>query len=1389
MGVHGLWKLLSSAARTVSIESLRGKTLAIDISIWMVQFIKAMKNDQGEIMPNAHLIGTFHRVCRLLFHRIRPVMVFDGGVPEIKRQTVQARVRRRVDEAEQMHRTAKKLLQKQLAKRALAIRNNPQWVPASLREAQGGSALHPRKAGPAPKTNAIIVSSGLDSPNPSNSSDDDNEHATAIADRRLRTATGESSRFPPPGNLQHNFQAAYCDPKLGATAPRALSSSLSSSSSSSPSSSTSTTLAAPGPAAVRQRDALLQKQKRMEELRRKLQQVHDRKVALRNRQGREAKRNARQGASQRRLNSTIRRMEEFLRKNASLMDRADQEGDTDTRALLEEEARNIEKTMEEVILDGTDVDVDVLMQMPMDLQQDVIQQMNRAQRIQSRESLLPIAGNMSDFSRVQLDSFLRSSRINNKIRTVQHKLGASKADEQRAIANSDYDPAVMKSNVNSRTRSGPTKASRKRKATSLKVAQSSSSQTPVLASSAARDAQRDKISGLRPSFLRKSYNFSKTARGVGHSSDVGKPGIRSASEIGVRLHHPSAASELSAAGKLPATPAQTFQMPDRPVFFTVKDSPSISRTIDAQHKVDSSIVSNKRVISISDSDDDAHANLSDLSSGDTDSSDSDEDSDSESSENEVRWELGAAVKASPGESAKDSTESSRTGLQRELASQGNSGQALPKPTDAVNVGLDGAVVNDGKKSRCIRLDEAAGEKDDQAGFIDEGASDEDGGFLINDDDGIEGGGFNDDDDDEGGGFIDDDDDEGGGFIEEPSGMQPSIEIDLIASTEEVQVSNTQAGHKSPEDAPPNDGKLTAESIPRAKAQTFRSDNSIEPNRLDVVPGNSKDSVIDLSIKAPAQDCITEGLSKVEAVPLHTIRSTASSISRPHAHRSQPAGDDYDFDFMRGQADFESETLDDGGSSGKGQGRNVNVSNIMKMTSAIAPWAIDHMQNVLKDVATAGTTSNKRSSSKQANHTSSTVQTKRPRRLEHDRNDLEGRSQASPAQESGAKVSTSSAQELRDHGRTIGDIRQEQQDRREGVGDDVTSEMREDVMDLLRLMGIPFVVAPGEAEAQCAQLEMQGLVDGIITEDSDVFLFGAHTVYKNFFADKREVEVYSSAKLRSELGLGRSQTIALALMLGSDYTLGVKGIGIVNACEVLSAFCAASGYSASEAAVADSQQGAPFKLDEATSRGLKEFRDWLNGLDDPLRDLFPGKHASKLTKADLAGCDYKTKFMVKHRNHRTRWVVPKNFPPPVVVRAYVEPTVESSEEQFSWGSLKVEDLHRFCRVKFGWDSERVDSTLAQVLPSAAPYGASMLGSGRQASLLQWFKTFDDDEKAADIRSSRLKTAVRLLRQHMLRKGKAEGDAVILREAQLAAQKERNKAEEEAVAAAASAETHL
>lgn len=51
--------------------------------------------------------------------------------------------------------------------------------------------------------------------------------------------------------------------------------------------------------------------------------------------------------------------------------------------------------------------------------------------------------------------------------------------------------------------------------------------------------------------------------------------------------------------------------------------------------------------------------------------------------------------------------------------------------------------------------------------------------------------------------------------------------------------------------------------------------------------------------------------------------------------------------------------------------------------------------------------------------------------------------------------------------------------------------------MLDFLGVPWVTAAGEAEAMCAFLDSQGLVDGCITNDGDAFLYGARTVYRNF----------------------------------------------------------------------------------------------------------------------------------------------------------------------------------------------------------------------------------------------------------------------------------------------------
>lgn len=50
------------------------------------------------------------------------------------------------------------------------------------------------------------------------------------------------------------------------------------------------------------------------------------------------------------------------------------------------------------------------------------------------------------------------------------------------------------------------------------------------------------------------------------------------------------------------------------------------------------------------------------------------------------------------------------------------------------------------------------------------------------------------------------------------------------------------------------------------------------------------------------------------------------------------------------------------------------------------------------------------------------------------------------------------------------------------------------------------------------------------------------------------------RIERELGVGRDDLIKMALFLGSDYTLGVRGIGVVNAVEIVHAFRGDEGLS-------------------------------------------------------------------------------------------------------------------------------------------------------------------------------------------------------------------------------------
>ncbi|XP_009298211.1 flap endonuclease GEN homolog 1 isoform X1 [Danio rerio] len=99
--------------------------------------------------------------------------------------------------------------------------------------------------------------------------------------------------------------------------------------------------------------------------------------------------------------------------------------------------------------------------------------------------------------------------------------------------------------------------------------------------------------------------------------------------------------------------------------------------------------------------------------------------------------------------------------------------------------------------------------------------------------------------------------------------------------------------------------------------------------------------------------------------------------------------------------------------------------------------------------------------------------------------------------------------------------------------------------MLDCLGVPWVTAAGEAEAMCAFLDSQGLVDGCITNDGDAFLYGARTVYRNFNMTTKDpqVDCYQSSRVQEELGLCRETLVGLAVLLGCDYIpKGIAGVG-------------------------------------------------------------------------------------------------------------------------------------------------------------------------------------------------------------------------------------------------------
>uniref|UniRef100_S4RVC3 XPG-I domain-containing protein n=1 Tax=Petromyzon marinus TaxID=7757 RepID=S4RVC3_PETMA len=249
-------------------------------------------------------------------------------------------------------------------------------------------------------------------------------------------------------------------------------------------------------------------------------------------------------------------------------------------------------------------------------------------------------------------------------------------------------------------------------------------------------------------------------------------------------------------------------------------------------------------------------------------------------------------------------------------------------------------------------------------------------------------------------------------------------------------------------------------------------------------------------------------------------------------------------------------------------------------------------------------------------------------------------------------------------------------------------------ELLRMFGLPYMTAPGEAEAQCAALDLADRTHGTITDDSDIWLFGGRYVYKNFFNQNRHIDFYQLVDVQRHIGLDRTKLVNLAYLMGSDYTDGVAGVGGVTALEILNEF------------------GGP------GIEPLVTLRAWWD-------------EAQKNRKLHARPVESKLKQRLR------QLTLSEGFPNPAVARAYLEPATSTVAGGFSWGQPQLLSIAEFCQSRFGWEVKKTEELLRPVLKQLSATQQS------QSRIDSFFPVVHSEVR--NIRSKRMKRAVTTMKR--------------------------------------------
>ncbi|KAJ3688064.1 hypothetical protein LUZ61_017228 [Rhynchospora tenuis] len=1139
MGVHGLWELLAPVGRRVSVETLAGKRLAIDASIWMVQFIKAMRDEKGEMVHNAHLLGFFRRICKLLFLRTKPVFVFDGATPALKRRTLASRRRHRDAARAKIRKTAEKLLLSHLKARKL------EELAAELKKSS----------------------------------------------ERKEDAKGKKVESANPADHE--------------------------------------------------------------------------------------------------------KLDELLAASLAAEDEINGAVGASTSAAFEEEKEDDEEEEMIIPLTGDNIDPAVLASLPPSMQLDLLVQMRERMMAENRHKFQKIKKSPAKFSELQIQSYLKTVAFRREIDQVQKcaagkDLGGLQTSKIASETNREY---IFSSSFTGDKQMLAKQVGNDGNADSNIVKKHTISDPSILsAATSSRSAKEAPINELQSDYTSEFETY-KDERGRVRVNRLRGLGIRMTRDIQRNLDF------------IKEYEQESNMVGDSP---SVKDGPSIE-TNDLSSDIS---LPRSDLMEISFLEDPAE---------------------SRDSIDDIFLSLAAGVSSNKEPVVSDDSEGIwEDGIVEETGVSGIEREG-EKENDVVCVGNssegDDIDWEDGASEIPVTLSKNQSEQCKVSkGVLEEEALVQEAIRRSLEES-----------------FVKDarvgkgDDNIDNNMSEENDGDEQEVDWEEGTS---CSPSNTTYSQQEEENNLMQEAiKRSLEDLPRENSynEMLAQTDTVKPvesSRLLGI-GISSDPVESRGSEygegSHSEKNVVEGASNVSDVFVDRKLSEAnieelkrraddskSDEPSPESEKEQPAdaignikGPSASADLgsvsERGVHQFDrssdSNQLD---RSSKGHAASSNLGFTSETGLHKLDRSSDLNQSFGDSIGDKDSTEIKLVSGitigGDAGLSNLTIEDTADENLMDDLN----------------TISEANLQE------EISLLRQEQSElghqrrKLESHAEAVSNEMYAECQELLQMFGLPYIIAPTEAEAQCAFMEMNNLVDGVVTDDSDVFLFGAQSVYKNIFDDRKYVETYFMKDIEVELGLNREKLIRMAMLLGSDYTEGVSGIGIVNAIEVVHAF--------------------------PEEDGLKEFREWVESPDPNILENFDLglKKSSKAetnngeTKGGKDGKpsttnnkDIKETFMDKHRNISKNWHLPSSFPSQAVVDAYFSPQVDNSTEKFSWGKPDLNLLRKLCWERLGWNQQKADELLLPVLKEHSKHETQLR--------LEAFYTFN--ERFAKIRSQRIKKAIK------------------------------------------------